>query len=243
MASEERQIERWNKLCEQPNIKYITCYVCKYTAEPRGFRRFDAEDMFHAGNLVRYGCPKCQLIFGDLRFLTLSREEISRDYEDVYSYTGEGDTTNIVFEMLKTCNLYDPSLTYLDFACGNWNKVIPIMQQEGFKIKGYDKYVGKYKEKPTELFDIVYSCNYIEHVISPFEDIAEMLQFVKPGGKLVLMSSDFEYCIPQTHYHTFFFSDKSLKIICEQLHMKMEHSERFMFPWEGINILKVFRKE
>lgn len=234
---------RWAALQEQPTEKVLTCYVCKITFDKSQTNVFTSPDSFDAGTLYRYECPECHVIFGDLRFLRLSRKEISNDYEDLYSYYQEGNTTKYILQCLKESNFYKTSLSYLDFACGNFNNVMSIMKQEGFDIDGYDKHQENYKNKPTRLFDVVYCCNYIEHVIRPSEDIGEMLQFVKPGGSLLLISPCFEYYIEYTHYHTFFFSDKALQILCKELGMTQQISQKIMFGDGQWSYVKAFRKE
>ena len=96
MASKERQIIRWKNL-QQPNINVLQCYICKYENTINNYSKFEANDIFNAGRLIRYKCPNCDVIFGDLRFLNLPIDEINNDYEDLYSYYKEGDTTQYIY--------------------------------------------------------------------------------------------------------------------------------------------------
>lgn len=242
MASKERLLKRWSNF-KQPELENLSCYVCKYYGNIATFKTHKCMDQFHAGELTRYECPRCEVIFGDLRFLQLSRKEISEDYCDLYSFYNEGDTTKYILEVLTRTQLLKPSYTYLDFACGSWNKIIPFLREKNFQIEGYDKHIDKYNKRPTQLFDIVYCSNYIEHLIDPYPDIQEMLDFLKPDGKLVLISPCFEYCIADTHYHTFFFREKALKILCETLNIELLDSEKIYFSDGDKTIVKVFTKK
>jgi SAM-dependent methyltransferase len=237
----ERQIQRWSKL-KHPELKSLKCYICDYEDDISKFQVIKANDIFNAGELIRYKCPQCEVIFGDLRFLNLSREEINNDYTDLYSYYKEGDTTPYILQPLRECGYLDKSKSILDYACGEWNNVIPILRNEGYDITGYDKFVGKYNTLPNKQFDIVYNNNYIEHLINPLEDLKEILDLVKSGGLAIFLSSCFEYCIEYTHYHTFFFGDKSLDIICKKLNLELIYTNKIVFSNNIFNIVKVFKK-
>lgn len=228
MASKERQLQRWSRLREQPVFEELTCFICSHKDTIRSFKQYISNDIFHAGTLVRYECPNCTVIFGDLRFLMLPQEEINRDYEDVYSYYGEGDTMPYILTALSSLDFFkDKSLSILDFACGKWNRVIPHLRSQGYNIIGYDKYVGGkdyiLNTLPIEKFDIIYSCSFIEHMITPMQTITEMLSLIKKNGYLIFISDGFDYNIPYTHYHTFFFNQKSLKYIATTLSLELTH--------------------
>jgi len=245
--SKERLLQRWKNL-KQPNVNELTCYVCYYKNNINNFKVFKAIDMFEAGELIRYECPECNVIFGDLRFLNLSREEISNDYIDLYSYYSEGDTTNYILDTLATLDVFkDLSKSYLDYACGKWNNAVKILKDRGYNIHGYDKYVESNNELfindiTNMKFDIVYNNNYIEHVINPYEDLLKIVECINKQGYLILISPCFEYTIEYTHYHTFFFSDKSLNILSKKLGLELIDSKKIFFQDNQFTIVKVFKK-
>jgi perosamine synthetase len=246
MSSKERQRIRWYHL-RQPSMSTLTCYICKMTNDIKDYKIFKSNDIFQAGELIRYQCPICQTIFGDLRFLRLSRDEISKDYEDLYSYYSEGDTTSYILEVLRDQPIFtNKSLTYLDYACGKWNKVIPFLQKEGYDIVGYDKFVAGNEYTTSTLpniqFDVVYNCNYIEHIIDPYEDLKEIVALTKKGGHIIFITACFEYCIEFTHYHTFFFNDTSLEYISKELGITLISSKKYHFADGQFTIAKVFMK-
>jgi 2-polyprenyl-3-methyl-5-hydroxy-6-metoxy-1,4-benzoquinol methylase len=173
MASKERQIKRWEQILYQNPIN-LSCVICEYTDLNNNFPKLYANDIFCAGTLIRHKCPNCGLIFGDLRFLNLSQEEIYNDYQDTYSYYSEGNNIKYQLDCLNSINIFkNKSLSYLDYACGI-GSMIPILKNMGYDIYGYDKYV---KEKnvinniDNIKFDVIYCNNFIEHVINPLEDI------------------------------------------------------------------------
>lgn len=246
IPSKGRLINRW-KYIKDKKIESIKCYVCDYQNNIEYFKEYLAQDMFYAGLLKRYQCPNCELIFGDLRFINLSLDEISKDYQDVYTFFSEHDTTEYIIKSLDSVNcLDDKSKSYLDFACGDTNGVITELKHKGYNIIGYDKYTNNkdyiLKELNDNKFDIIFSNNYIEHVINPIEDIKYILSHINTGGKLVLISSCFEYAIEYTHYHTFFFIGKSLDILCQKTGMKLVESKKLDLDKDVFTYVKVFEK-
>lgn len=241
----KRQINRWKNIT-QPNPQNLTCAICGNNDKTSDYKTFEADDIFNAGKLIRYECPSCKTIFGDLRFLQMPISEINKDYEDLYSYYNEGDTTNYILTVLEDLDCCkDKSLKYLDYACGRWNKVIPELRNRDYDIIGYDKYIIGGGDTTNDLgdrkFDVIYNCNFIEHLINPIEDIQEITKHLKPGGYLIFITSCFEYCIDFTHYHTFYFNDTSLAHIGNMLNLTMTFSKKFTFADGQFTIAKVFQ--
>jgi hypothetical protein len=246
MASKQRQLQRWSSL-RQPVISKLICYICDYEGDISTYKIRKANDIFQAGELIRYQCPTCETIFGDLRFLSLTRDEINKDYEDVYSYYNEGDTSSYILHVLNDIDVCkDKTKTYLDYACGKWNTVIPTLRDKGYDIIGYDKFVSgnsyTTNQLPLTQYDIVYNCNYIEHVIEPYKDLGEIVSLVKSGGHVLFITACFEYCIEFTHYHTFFFNDKSLEHLANKLGLIPIFSKKYTFVNGEFTIAKLFKK-
>jgi hypothetical protein len=243
MASKQRQIERWNNL-KQPIMDNLTCYICNYQNKITEYKQYIANDIFNAGELIRYQCPICETIFGDLRFLQLPHEEISRDYEDVYSYYNEGDATDLILQVFADIPFfYNKSFSYLDYACGKWNRLVSILKNQGYNIDGYDKYVNNNSYIINTLisdkkYDIIYNNNYIEHLIDPIQEIKNITNLLNDNGILVCITECFKYCIEFTHYHTFFFNDKSLLVICDKLDLELIYSKDYSFT-----MVRAFKKK
>jgi hypothetical protein len=245
--SKQRLIERWQNL-QQPNISTLKCPVCFYNDSINKYKVYKANDLFHAGQLIRYKCPNCDLIFGDLRFLNLSLEEIGNDYADLYSYYSEGDVSDFWISCFDTLSYFnDKSKKYLDFACGKWSKLITKMRDKQYNLIGYDKYVIsdnyyiKSKINDNDKFDVIYTTNYVEHLIDPYSNFKELRDLLNNNGVLIMLSSSFNYCNIDTHYHTLFFSDKSLDILCKNLNMEIIETQHFYYHSEDV-VCKVFKK-
>lgn len=219
-----RLLDRWSKL-KQPVLTHLQCPICDHFNEISQFKVYTTEDLFWVGTLIRYQCPNCDVIFGDLRFLNLSNEEIGNDYLDLYSCYSEGDPTVSTLAVLKLSNTFDKSKTYCDWACGSWNTVVPSLKAEGYNVVGYDRYCSPkdyiLREIGDRKFDVIFSNNYIEHVIHPYEDLKEIISHVNQGGYLIFITQCFDYRIEYTHYHTFFFIGKSISVLCSKLNIEL----------------------
>lgn len=236
---------------KRPYLKDLTCYICDFYGKTDEYKFMLAQDIFHAGTLIRFKCPKCGVIFGDMWFLLLSLEEIGNDYTDLYSYYKEGDTTLCIYETLKSIgilNKSDKSKKILDYACGRWNNIISKLNNDGYDVKGYDKYIKS--NNPNILnsidgikFDIIYSNNFIEHVINPVNDLNNILVNLNDDGILILISPCFEYVIEYSHFNTFFFVDNSLDYLCNKLNIKQIHSVKIKLSDGSFSIAKIFKKQ
>jgi SAM-dependent methyltransferase len=224
-------VKRWNNL---PQIfpENVNCPICFLQEILSKFKVLKAQDIFHAGQLIRYECPNCDVVFGDLRFLNLSKEEIKQDYLDLYSFYNEGDTTKYIYYIFKHCSL-PVDKKYLDYACGKWNTHIQLLQKEGYDIVGYDPFVNNNESIKDQKYDFVLSNNFIEHLTNPYEDIKDMLKMLKKDGKLIFLSPCIEYVIEYTHYHTLFLKGKSLEILCNNLNLRLIKKEKIYFPFDS----------
>lgn len=249
MASQDRLIARWCNF-QQPILNELECRICKHTNIITNYKKYYSNDMFHAGQLVRYQCPNCDVIFGDLRFLGLPASEIDDDYSDLYSYHKEGNSGPIFYECMKQIPYFlDKTKSILDFAAGVWSSLIPSFRDDGYNIIGYDKYVENCNYIVPSIegckFDIVYTSNYIEHVIDPVKNFKELMTHVEDDGVLIMIGPCFDYHMPNTHYHTFFFvNDKSLNYICNDVGIYIKDSYRISvasYPENPITI-KVFAR-
>lgn len=207
----------------------LTCAICEHTDLNDHFKKLQSNDIFNAGTLIRHQCPNCGLIFGDLRFLSLSEKEIQDDHADLYSYYQEGYTVPFIMNNLNSLNLFEnKSLSYLDYACGIGH-MIPILKRLGYDIHGYDKYVTNdnvLNNIDHMKFDVIYINNFIEHVIHPIDDLKKILVHLNDNGYFIIMSDCLdEYKIEYTHYHVYFYTGNSFNVLCNKLHLDIIESK------------------
>lgn len=244
--SKQNLIDRWKNL-KQPLLSNLTCKICNFTEKKDNFKEYKSTDIFYAGEIIRYQCPNCDVIFGDLRFLQMTDDEIGNDYKDLYSYYKEGNTSNYILHVIQKLNL-GTDKTYLDYACGETTYTLDILRLHNYNVYGYDAYVNNIHPnflKTLDIdtkYDVVYSNNFIEHVIHPFEDLKKLTNLLNINGKLVLITSCWEYCYEYTHYHTYFFLGKSVQYLCNALNIKEIFCEKINFKDGIFTIVKVFEK-
>lgn len=100
---------------------------------------------------------------------------------------------------------------------------------------------------PENAFDIVFSKSVIEHFHNPLDLLNEMRRVIKPGGRIVCMTPDWE-----SQYRNFYndcthvspFSQKSLRdalSICEFKNIEVQKLYQLPFTWNG-SILKIIPK-
>uniref|UniRef100_A0A6C0AZN2 Methyltransferase n=1 Tax=viral metagenome TaxID=1070528 RepID=A0A6C0AZN2_9ZZZZ len=222
MASKERQINRWLNI-ESSFPTFITCLICNYYGKSEEYKKYISNDIFNAGEIVRHSCPSCNLIFGDLRVLNLSSEEIKNDYEDTYSYYAESETRYFILDSLNSLDIFkNKELSYLDYGCGI-GTMIPILTNMGYNITGFDKFVKHeniINNIENLMFDVIYCNNLIEHLLSPIEDIKDILKNLKKNGYLIFISDCLdEYKVEFTHFHTFYYTGNSLNLLIEKLNL------------------------
>ena len=104
-------------------------------------------------------------------------------------------------------------------------KIIPILREAGYNIKGYDAYVKNInvlENIDNMVFDVIYSNNFIEHLVNPIEDINKILKYLNKDGYLIFISDCIdEYIVEHTHFHTYYYLGKSLKLLFDNLNLEI----------------------
>jgi 2-polyprenyl-3-methyl-5-hydroxy-6-metoxy-1,4-benzoquinol methylase len=98
------------------------------------------------------------------------------------------------------------------------------------------------KQLLNQKFDIIFSNNFIEHVIDPLNNIKYLLNCLEKNGCLIFISPCFEYCYEFTHFHTFFFIGRSIDELCKKLAIKMVYSTKITFKDGQFTSVKIFKK-
>lgn len=140
--------------------------------------------------------------------------------------------------MLIGLKYYNGEGNILDFGCGPNFRASRELRDKGYnayscdiipglpyddKFFQYDKYqVHKY----NNFFSVISSVDVIEHLSNPVRDFKDFNLMLVPGGVMVHFSPMIEYfplfgSHADTAFHTCFFSDKSLRILCEKTGFKL----------------------
>jgi len=108
----------------------------------------------------------------------------------------------------------------LDYGCGPGPVLVELLCRAGYDAVGYDPNFAP----DTDLahpFDAVISTETFEHLTQPKKDIARIVELIRPGGYLCVMTSfhpgpekieDWWYVRDPTHVS--FYSRKAMAWIC-----------------------------
>ena len=181
-----------------------------------------------------YICSECGLYMRDLQ---LTEEELRVFYKD---YT---DNTLFDWEIVQDKHkdyleqYFKKTDQILEVGCGN-GSVVNWYRNKGYNVIGYEldlKYRMKegfvYQDfmkdgiwKPT--YDVIYSCQVIEHQKDPVGFVRKVLSNLKSGGKFIIEcpnNSDVLLMFPEfqdfydVNEHLFFFDQKTIKGVFNHL--------------------------
>lgn len=221
---------RWNtidyleKIHPNANTTY-TCPLCEHTDNTSLFSKYSSHCIFDGGVLVRYKCPKCDLIFGPDKMLSLTEEELSDDYHWHYKVYEEGDSTK---QEIKAFYALTPTKEgiYLNYGAGAWSNSIKVLRDEGWNVYGFEphaenntnnEYIITNLEQLQEMkFDGIFSNNVLEHLRYPIDDFKMMQGILKNNAFMAHATPCFEYLYEFTRFHLFFYLGNSRQILAEK---------------------------
>lgn len=178
-------------------------------------------------NYHLYQCQNCLSVFtlplpDDATLQKLYREVFSYNwYQDFYS-TKLRDCKDRIQEYL---NLLSGDV--LDFGGGH-GYFAEAAIQKGFNADLYDPFCHQNQQKPNKNnYDVIVSLHVLEHSNNPDALLAEMKQYLKPNGRVILCVPNYESLGYKKHgmgwvwaqpplMHISHFTAKGLKILLER---------------------------
>lgn len=222
---------RWSQFDDFRHfLKYqndsLRCPLCGYKDDISCFTVFQSSCIFQGGDLIRYQCPNCDLIFGDQKMLALSKEGLGHDYEWHYRIYSEGDSS---VQEIKAFHMLKPQRdgVYLNYGAGSWSNSVEKLRDEGWNVWAYEphesattagrNYIIKSKEELLNMkFDGIYSNNVLEHLRYPIKDFKFMSGLLKDDALMSHATPCFEYLYEYTRFHFFFYLGRSREILAEK---------------------------
>jgi hypothetical protein len=227
----------------------LTCPLCGHHNGLSEFAKFVTNCIFGGGELIRYGCPACDVIFGPEKMLRLSEAELSRDYEWHYQVFTEGDSTA---QEVRAFHALAPEKNgvYLNWGAGAWSDSTNILRQEGWNVYGYEPHGSASTGSPyfisdkaqllTMQFDGIFSNNVLEHLRHPERELATMSSLLAKGGKMSHATPCFEYLYEFTRFHLFFFPGRSRAVLADKAGLRIDG---FVSDGEFMNLILSPRAE
>ena len=205
--------------------RQIACIVCGFEGGLGDFKMHEDECIFDGGKLRRMECPKCDCIFGPMKYLDLDDDFVSQDYALLYSGYSEGDSTDNEVHAFRTLS---PSVAlgkkYLTWGVGGaWSRTMQTLRGEGFDVWGYEpsiphssEYVVRTKAEISGKFSGIVSNNVIEHFRKPVDEFLYFSEILDEDGTMVHQSPCYEYSHAFTRFHTLFLLGKSPHVLAER---------------------------
>ncbi|MGI1658565.1 MAG: class I SAM-dependent methyltransferase [Desulfitobacterium sp.] len=206
-------------------ISSLSCNICGYEDSKGKFGILNTECAFGGGYLERFKCPKCGCIFGPVKILKLTPEELEEEYKVHYSIYNEGDCTEK--ELMTFFSLEpDKKKRYLNFGCGIWADTIDILRDKGFDVWGYEPFadaapnpyiITDFNKLQSMKFDGIFSNDLLEHLADPtayftiFKDLLEDSE-----SKMAHSTGCYKYLYEKTRFHLFFYTGDSVEILAQK---------------------------
>jgi SAM-dependent methyltransferase len=180
------------KICGEAAVETFRIPSSKLTGQPIP----DAPD-----DCVYYECTRCRFCFTDV----LDAIDHTGVYDESYWNNQDPDWYGRVTETLRLVLLSnallarDPAqIEILDFGCGMGTFIQTAREKLNMQAWGHDIIEPKFgkefflKELPEKKFDIIVSCEVLEHLPFPYEILKKVLRSLKPGGVFAFQTAYYD---------------------------------------------------
>ena len=208
----------------------LTCALCGHTEPAEAFAVFESACIFEGGEITRYECPQCDVIFGSSLMLSLSAEALTREYEWHYRVFSEGDSTEQELRAFYALNP-ERDKKYVNWGSGAWSRSIEVLRADGWQVFGFEPHGSASGEGDAILRSLddlialkpdgIYSNNVLEHLRHPVDELKTMSSLLPAGGMMSHATPCFEYRFEFTRFHLFFFLGRSRAFLADQAGLQM----------------------
>ncbi|WP_221621247.1 class I SAM-dependent methyltransferase [Breznakibacter xylanolyticus] len=200
----------------------VVCPLCQYAGDAV---RVSGPDTRHY-----YECSRCRLIF------VLPGEYPDADREKQRYLAHQNTETNRGYVQFLE-QAIDPALPFLragdhglDYGCGPHPTLSGLMGERGWMCDNYDPFF--YPELPAVSYDYIFATECIEHFFFPHRDFGQMLQWLKPGGILTLLTGMWQshaqfatWSYARDFTHVCFYHPQTMRHLAESLHLTMLYND------------------
>ena len=233
-----------------PPDTIAACPICGHADARSAYKTRVAECRFGGGRLERYVCPDCGAIFGPLKMMRLSPEQMGEEYQQSYAVYSESDCTlleKMAFESLHPRK----NGVYLNYGAGAWNRTTKDLRADGYDVYDYEPYapaeanpwvIRSFADLEKMKFDGIFSNDLIEHLQNPVADLKAMSGLLKDGAEMAHCSGCYEYAFEYTRFHLFFLTGNSLKRLSAAAGLTVNLGDR-LFDYSPARICKFAKKK
>lgn len=197
------------------------CPLCSYP---------NTRDFHQDSDRTYLRCPACNLIFVNRAALLEPEEEKAR-YDLHQNHPDDPRYLNFLNQLAEPLleRLDPPPLTGLDFGSGPGPTLSIMLAEQGYQMQIYDPYYAPHRHVLKETYDFVTCSETIEHFYTPHHEWRLLVDLVKPGGWLgimtLLLSSPDQF--PNWYFkndltHVSFFSRETFRYLSVQDHLSVE---------------------
>lgn len=208
----------------------LTCALCGHTEPAEAFTVFESACIFEGGEITRHQCPECDVVFGSSLMLSLSAEELTREYEWHYRVFSEGDSTEQELRAFYALNP-ERDKKYVNWGSGAWSRSIEVLRADGWQVFGFEPHGSASGEGDAILHSLddlialkpdgIYSNNVLEHLRHPVDELKTMSSLLPAGGMMSHATPCFEYRFEFTRFHLFFFLGRSRAFLSDRAGLQM----------------------
>jgi 2-polyprenyl-3-methyl-5-hydroxy-6-metoxy-1,4-benzoquinol methylase len=183
-----------------------------------------------------FRCSTCDAFVKNSEFYVNYQQEKERyeahnnDINDVRYQQFTAPITNFILEN------YTPNKLGLDFGCGTGPVISRQLQKQDFNVKLYDPFFYPDKTYLNFQYDYIFSCEVFEHFYHPKLEIEKLLNNLKPFGKLLIMTHQYNGVIAFSKWyyrkdptHVFIYTSKTFAYIAKKYQLSIEfQNNRFI---------------
>jgi transposase-like protein len=207
--------------------RLITCPLCQHAGTRDTYTLRVSECQFAGGRLERYQCPDCDLVFGPMKMLDLTEQQLATEYRVLYATYSEANSTASETRSFNACEPKRAGI-YLNWGCGAWSETIDELRGTGWDVWGYEPtvppqspYVAGSHAEISAKFDGIFSNNVIEHLRDPITEFSIMRSYLKPSGAMTHSTPCYELAYENTRFHLFFYLGRSVELLAAKTGLKV----------------------
>lgn len=180
-----------------------------------------------------YTCCECGLVFKDPNTFLNHDAEVAR-YSTHQNNENDSGYVNFLKRLVDPLtNFLPPSFNSIDFGCGPGPTVSKLLAELGGKTENYDpNFFPDGQLLIPEFYDVVTCTEVVEHFKRPLQDWDQLVELVKDGGILAVMTQliteDINYekwWYKNDPTHVVFYAPETINFLSKKYEMELIYSD------------------
>lgn len=197
-----------------------TCPLC--ASADTAFYHRDARRDYHR-------CERCTLVFVPPAF-RLAPEEERAVYDQHQNSPDDPGYRRFLARLFEPLHArLEPGARGLDFGAGPGPTLSVMFEEAGYPMAIYDPFYAHDPSVLEHTYDFITATEVAEHLFSPGKELARLVERLRPGGWLGLMTKRvtdhaaftcWHYILDPTHVS--FFSEATFRWLADELELSIE---------------------